>query len=266
MLAPTILLIFFEQELNRNTRGLMNYTLGDYKVEENNSDIPLMVFTPTIINDGRRMIIAPQPYGFLNGTRFQQKSIGPENVELIKLFSNNDPMALSYLSVLRMNATFPYVLPMVSMPTTPEIAVMDAGIRDNYGTKATIRYIDAFKDWIKENTSGIVLVEIRDIIQDYDIENQDDISLKDKLVEPTLNFYGNFHHAQEFNAAELIEVSNKTGIPIYEISFILRNYPKDNISLSWHLTKREKIKIKSTFQSEKNQKELKKMILLLKTD
>lgn len=257
---------FFEQELNKNTRGLMNYTLGDYKQGELNSNIPLMVFTPTIINDGRRLIIAPQPYGFLNGTKFHKKSIGPENVELIKLFSENDPMALSYLSVLRMNATFPYVLPMVSMPTTPEIAVMDAGIRDNYGTKTTIRYIDALKEWIKENTSGIVLVQIRDIIQDYDIENQEEISLKDKILEPALNFYGNFHHAQEFNATELVEVSNKTGIPIYEISFILRNAPKDNISLSWHLTKREKNKIKSTFQSEKNQKELKKMIHLLYTE
>lgn len=256
---------FFEQELNRNTRGLMNFTLGDYEEQEKNSEIPLMVFTPTIINDGRRMIIAPQPYGFLNGTTFHQKSIGPENVEFIKLFKNNDPMAVSYLSVLRMNATFPYVLPMVSMPTKPEITVMDAGIRDNYGTKTTIRYIDALKDWIKENTAGIILVEIRDIIQDYDIEDQDDFSLQDKLIEPAFNFYGNFHHAQEFNATELIEVSNKTGIPIYEISFILRNDPQDNISLSWHLTQREKNKIKSKFQSEKNQLELQKMIHLLYT-
>jgi hypothetical protein len=195
---------FFEQELNKNTRELMNYTLGDYKESEFDSQIPLMIFTPTIVNDGRRMIIAAQPYGFLNGTKFRQKSIGPENVELIKLFEKNDPFAISYLSVLRMNATFPYVLPMVSLPTSPEIAVMDAGIRDNYGTKTTVRYIDALKDWINENTSGVILVQIRDIIQDYDIENQEDISLLDKLTKPALNFYGNFHHAQEFNASELI--------------------------------------------------------------
>lgn len=254
---------FFEQALNKNTRGYMNYTLSSYESQEILSQIPLMVFTPTIINDGRRMIVAPQPYAFLNGLKFQQKNIGPENVEWIKLFKNNDPLAVSYLSVLRMNATFPYVLPMVSMPTKPEIALMDAGIRDNYGTKTTIRYIHAFSKWIEENTSGIVIVEIRDIIQDYDIENQEDISLLDKLVQPTLNFYGNFHHAQEFNATELIEVSEKISVPIYEISFILRNAPKDNISLSWHLTQREKNKIKTTFQSEKNQKELQKLIHLL---
>ena len=241
----------------------MNYTLGDYKTEEFNSEIPLMIFTPTIVNDGRRLIIAPQPYGFLNGTKFMKKNIGPENVELIKLFESNDPFAVSYLSVLRMNATFPYVLPMVSLPTSPEIAVMDAGIRDNYGIKTTIRFIDALAEWISENTSGIILVQVRDIIQDYDIENKDDISLIDKLVQPTLNFYANFHHAQEFNATELVEVAQKSSIPIYEISFILRNAPKDNISLSWHLTQREKNKIKSTFQSDKNQKELEKIIYLL---
>ncbi len=39
------------------------------------------------------------------------------------------------LTALRINATFPYVLPNVWLPSKPVIDVMDAGLRDNYGQK-----------------------------------------------------------------------------------------------------------------------------------
>ncbi len=257
---------FFEQELNRNTNDLMNYKLADYQLDEKKSNIPLMVFSPTIINDGRRMIIAPQPYGFLNGKYIENKDIGPENVEFIKLFKNNSPLDVSYNSVLRANATFPYVLPMVSMPTQPEIALMDAGIRDNFGIKTTIRYIDALKDWIKENTSGIVLIQIRDIVQDFERKDNSKISLIDKLIKPTLNFYSNFLQAQEFNASELLELTINNSIPLDVVTFALRNAPEDNISLSWHLTNLEKQKIKQAINNQNNQKELKKIIDLFSVE
>ncbi len=257
---------FFEQELNRNTNDLMNYKLADYQLDEKKSNIPLMVFSPSIINDGRRMIIAPQPYGFLNGKYIENKDIGPENVEFIKLFKNNSPLDVSYNSVLRANATFPYVLPMVSMPTQPEIALMDAGIRDNFGIKTTIRYIDALKDWIKENTSGIVLIQIRDIVQDFERKDNSKISLIDKLIKPTLNFYSNFLQAQEFNASELLELTINNSIPLDVVTFALRNAPEDNISLSWHLTNLEKQKIKQAINNQNNQKELKKIIDLFSVE
>ncbi len=257
---------FFEQELNRNTNNLMNYKLADYQLDEKKSNIPLMVFSPSIINDGRRMIIAPQPYGFLNGKYVENKDIGPENVEFIKLFKNNYPLDVSYNSVLRANATFPYILPMVSLPTTPEIALMDAGVRDNFGIKTTIRYIDALKDWIKENTSGIVLIQIRDIVQDFESVKQEKISLIDKLIKPTLNFYSNFLQAQEFNASELLELTSNNSIPLDVVTFALRNAPEDNISLSWHLTNLEKQKIKQAINNQNNQKELKKIIDLFSVE
>ena len=53
-------------------------------------------------------------------------------------------------------------MPMMSMPTVPEIQLMDAGIRDNHGGKLTIEYLFALNDWIKENTSGVIIVECRD--------------------------------------------------------------------------------------------------------
>lgn len=253
----------FEEQLNHNTHGLMDKTLADFVQPEFQSEIPLMIYSPTIINDGRRMIIGAQPYGFLNGTSFEHKSLGPENIEFIKLFKKNRAMDVRYTSVIRMNSTFPYILPMVSLPTKPEIHVMDAGIRDNYGTKSTVRYIVALQDWLRENTSGVVVVEVRDINKDYDFSDDGEFSLADRITKPASNFYGNFYQAQEFNSNELIESNLCQDLPIDVLTFVLRKNPQDKIALSWHLTQREKNDIKRTFQNEKNQKELKKLIDLL---
>jgi hypothetical protein len=204
----------FERQLNENTGFVMDNSLGDYAAAEFNSGIPLMIFSPTIINDGRRMIISTQPMSFLNGTSREDKEIGPENVEFIKLFNDHKPLNTRYSSVLRANSTFPLILPMVSLPTTPKVQLMDAGIRDNYGTKTTIRYISAAEKWLEENTSGVVILQIRDISKDYDISDEEDPSILDHIFKPITNFYGNYHHAQEFNAQELIESGSCENVPI----------------------------------------------------
>jgi hypothetical protein len=253
----------FEEQLNNNTEGVMNKTLGDYVEPEFQSKIPLMIYSPTIINDGRRLIIGAQPYGFLNGNNFANKNLGPENVEFTKLFKNNRALDVRNTSIIRMNSTFPYILPMVSLPTYPKVHIMDAGIRDNYGTKSTVRYIVSLQDWLRENTSGVVVVEIRDINKDYDLTDDGEFSLFDRVIKPASNFYGNFYQSQEFNSNELIESNLCEDLPIDVLTFVLRKDPLEKIALSWHLTQREKNDIKRTFQNEKNQKELKKLIDLL---
>ncbi len=255
----------FENQLNKNTHFLMDKTLLAYQSKENSAEIPLMIFSPTIINDGRRLIIGTQPYSFLNGTEFQQKNIGPENIEYLKLFEDHHPLKIKFTSVLRMNSTFPYILPMVALPTSPEIHVMDAGIRDNYGTKSTMRYIAGLQDWLKSNTSGVIVVEMRDIDKDYDMVGNGEFTLYDRITKPFSNFYGNFYQSQEFNATELIENTKIKGLPIDVVTFILRKDPTEKIALSWHLTQREKNDIVRTFLNSKNQIELKKLLDLLKS-
>ncbi|MFT4600670.1 MAG: hypothetical protein ACI857_000846 [Arenicella sp.] len=256
----------FESQLNVNTDYAMDKRLVDYRKDEILSNTPMMLFSPTIINDGRRLLIASQPFGFMNGALDQPRQ-GPENVEFLKLFKGNLPQSTKFTSVLRMNSTFPYILPMVTLPTNPEIQIMDAGIRDNYGTKSTVRYIAALEEWLKEHTSGIVLVELRDIQKDYDVEaHNSNMSLGERFVKPLSNFYGNYHHSQEYNATELIESVQSDELPIEVVTFVLRNDPSDMISLSWHLTQREKNDIKRIFNSEGNQSEMDKLIDLLKLD
>ncbi len=80
----------------------------------------------------------------------------PDAVDFAALFARQDPMNLRLLTALRMNATFPYVLPNVWLPSKPVIDALDAGLRDNYGQETASRFLLVMRDWIQANTSKVV--------------------------------------------------------------------------------------------------------------
>ena len=258
----------FEHELVRNLEGALDGTLGDYYLPEKNGQIPTMIFTPTIINDGRRLIIGAQQLGFLNNNLIYHLDAGIEpeleNIEYQKFFAKHNPNEIEFTSVLRMNATFPYIMPMVTMPTKPGMQIMDAGIRDNYGTKTTVQYLISLEEWIKKNTSGVVIVKIRDSRKVLEGEFYKEIGFLGKLFLPFSNMYGNFPRVQDFDQDELLLTKMRSKqFPIDVVYFNLREKFDDQISLSWHLTEQEKQKIINAFDSESNNKELKRLLNLL---
>lgn len=256
----------FEEQLHQNTHHIMDHPLSYYEKYEKQGVIPTMIFSPTIVNDGRRMLIAAQNLAFLTYSKTSKsKNIDPiENIDFHSLLSNQNTSNTRFSSVLRASATFPFVMPMVTIPTTPEIQLMDAGIRDNYGMKTMIEYLNTLKSWIKQNTSGVIVIQIRDTQKILDDEHYDQISFIDKLTLPFGNMYKNFPRVQDFNQDELLRIAVQTyQFPIDLIVFNLREKQEDRISLSWHLTKQEKIKIRNSFNSRKNQASLKQLQLLL---
>src|SRR6185369_7564937 len=146
----------FEQKLSENTRGLLNKQLKDIAAEEYNARMPLMFFNSVVTQDGRKMMISTQPLSFLMRPVYDSATMvappDPDAIDFAALFAKQDPMNLRMLTALRMNATFPYVLPNVWLPSQPVIDVMDAGLRDNSGVETTVRFLNVFKKWIIENT------------------------------------------------------------------------------------------------------------------
>jgi len=55
----------FEKQLNENTNYVFAKILGDYKQPEQDAEIPMAFITPSIVNDGRRMIISPQGVSYM---------------------------------------------------------------------------------------------------------------------------------------------------------------------------------------------------------
>ncbi|MCZ4407600.1 hypothetical protein O3Q51_02180 [Cryomorphaceae bacterium 1068] len=256
----------FENQLNRNTDNVMNKKLHDYYKPVSGGLIPMIVMAPSITNDGRRLLISSQPISFLSyeyPDLRDQLNIGSENIEFGRIFSQHDANDLRFTSALRMNATFPYIMPYANLPTEPKIEVMDAGLRDNLGTKITAQYLKVFQDWIEENTSGIIILQIRDT-EKFTEPKEGNVSILDRLTNPIGSFYGNYFNDQDYNMDQLLEILQSSyEVPIYKIPLELRYELDEEIPLSWHLTALEKKMINEAIYRPHNEESLVKLKTLL---
>ena len=87
-------------------------------------------------------------------------SISRSAVEFFRIFPEARP-TFSLQTAVRMSATFPFASPAVSLPTDPPRRVVDAGYYDNYGVDLATSWIYVNQDWIRKNTSGVALIQIR---------------------------------------------------------------------------------------------------------
>jgi hypothetical protein len=248
----------FEQKLNANTRGLLNQSLKELAAEEEYANMPLMFFNSVITRDGRKMIVSTQPVSFLMKPAYptivNNKTPGPDAVDFGALFKQQDAMNLSLLTALRMNATFPYVLPNVWLPTEPVIDVMDAGLRDNYGPETILRFVDVFKDWIANNTAGVVLIQITDRKTggwDNPFESKD---ISELVTKPLLLLQYNWYKMQEFNQDNTMGLSQQLlKVPFHQITFeYVTGKEHNKAALNFHLTQREKKDILASLNNSAN--------------
>lgn len=270
----------FEQKFNENTKGILNKSIIDYQEDEYNSNIPLLLFSPTIINDGRKLFISPQPISYMNvvfdDEAFQRTS-RVKGVEFRRFFKNQHADSLGYLSALRMSATFPYVTPNVHLPSNPEMEIMDAGLSDNYGVSDAVRFIHTFHDWIDQNTSGVIIISIRDSDKNPEIEASRKSSIWNKLFNPIGSLYSNWDFMQDFTNDNVVELlASEMSTPVKFINFeyvpnldmieeleISDKEEKGRASLSWHLTAKEKKNIEQSFFNKNNQSALTELLNLL---
>jgi hypothetical protein len=260
----------FEQKLDQNTRGLMNRQLKDIEADERSAKIPLMIFNSVVTRDGKKMILSTQPVSFLMKPIQDTTNITPmepDAIDFQALFAKQDPMNMRLLTALRMNATFPYVLPNVWLPSEPVIDVMDAGLRDNYGPETIVRFVQVFQDWIKENTSGVVLIQIRDRVVggwDHPYESTD---ITELFTKPFLILQYNWYKMQDYNQNDLMSLTQGSlGSTFHKITFQYVPLKEDaGAALSFHLTKREKWNIHEALDHENNKKCFSQFTKLLDT-
>ena len=272
----------FEDQLNQITEGLMDKPIREYAQEESLGNIPMVILTPTIINDGRKLYIASRPVSFMNSEienfeDYQQAKVS--GIDFHRFFKQHDSEDLRFLSALRMSATFPYITPNTTLPTEPPIQIMDAGISDNFGMSDAVRFVYAFREWIKENTSGVVFVSIRDSPKLRQINEKSSQTIMDNMTQPISSVYNNFENFQDITSDLLIgQAHSWLPLPIdrVDIQYQSENYTSvlhkmDSIrntsaraSLSWRLTTREKQGIVNNIHSDKNREAIEKLVRLLK--
>ncbi len=259
----------FEQKLNENTHGILNKQLKDYATAEEQAIIPFMFFNSIVSRDGRKMIISTHPARFLMKPAFNEKELATFDADAIdfnSFFAKQNSNDIRVLSALRMNATFPYVLPNVWLPTNPVVDVMDAGLRDNFGQETTLRFIDVFKDWLKENTSKVVVLQLRD----RSIGNWDkpfvDKNLLSLLTAPFLLLQNDWYKLQDYAQHDQLEYfSENYGPDFYRICLQYVATEKDaSASLSFHLTAAEKKGIATSLNNSVNSESFSRLKQLLK--
>jgi hypothetical protein len=228
--------------------------------------IPMMIFTPAIVNDGKRVFISALPVSYLLAEQRKQNfnyNRLNDCIEYSDYFGDFGAGNSRFTSVLRMNATFPYILPAVTLPTEPAVQVMDAGMRDNFGLKTTFRYLFAMQDWIEKNTSGIIIFQVRDTRKERIREIRSRGTMLENLVSPIGNFYGNLLTVQEYETDEESEYLKEfLDVPLDLVVAELPSY-EEEISMSWHLTTNEKNFIKAAVRLPVNQGSFKRIQELL---
>ena len=241
----------FESKLDQNTNGFLNKQLKDYKEEERNATIPLVFYNSVVSRDSRKMIISTQPIRFMMRSRIDSLSVpamDPDAIDFTSFFERQDPYNLRILTALRMNATFPLVLPNVWLPSEPVIDVMDAGLRDNYGQETALRFLEFFKDWLKQNTRGVLIIQLRDRPAggwDYPYVTE---NIGDHATKPFLMLQHNWFKTMEYFQNDLLSYyTQHAEHPVIKIIFQYATERKeDKAALNFHLTQREKKNIMSS--------------------
>ena len=254
----------FEQQLNENTDWRLNRTLGEYKEPERLALIPMLFITPYIVNDARRVIISPHPVSYMAiaPNSLEAESCDVDAIDFMRFFGNQSPEKLLFTSALRMNATYPYILPSVTLPTSPDIEVMDAGFRDNFGLKSTVRFLTVFKDWIDEHTSGVIILSIRGIERNSEvIDATDNDGIVKSLVDP-LGIAGKIVTLQDYeNDSSIGLLRSWFGPDRFEvIPFVYKPTTRhEEASMTFHLTLRERDDILNAITLPQNQGSLNKL-------
>jgi hypothetical protein len=174
--------------------------------------------------------------------------------------------------------------------------IMDAGISDNFGVGDAVRFLYTFREWIQENTSGVVFLSIRDTQKDPPMERKLEPSLFQKIFTPVTSFFENLEYLQDINNDNAVEYARDWFPKDFQINRIEMQYVPfsknlkevlekqkiweeeqktgkkqkskivtiEQASLSWRLTQKEKDSIYRTIYELKNQfaiKELKRLLM-----
>jgi hypothetical protein len=219
----------------------------------------MMIFSPTVINDGRRILISPQPISYLTSTPVKTGTILrslPEDIEFSRFFRDQDADQLRFTSAIRMSATFPYILPSVSLPSNPIMDVMDAGFRDNYGLRTSIRYLYHFRKWIAANTDRVIFLQIRENHKAYDLKTYEKSTISELLMSPLGNVYENMFRIQDYQNDQLLMYADSWfngKLEFVELDLNPPSHPSDEIiSMNFHLTSLEKKRIRQAIKLPEN--------------
>jgi hypothetical protein len=260
----------FENALNHNTNGVLNKHLSDYVRDESEARIPLMFYHNVITRDAKMLLISTQRLRFMMAPPPDsvEGALTPDAVDFLSFFEKQDPYNLKILSALRMNATFPVVLPNVWMPSKPIMDVMDGGLRDNYGVSTALRFTAHMQNWIQQNTSGVLFLQIRDRMDGGWEHPYEYSNLTGNTIKPFFLLQNNWYKMMDYFQGDMATYfMSSSKFPLHKVTFqYIPKKEEDKAALSFHLTRRERIDIQNSIFSQHNMNGFQRVLKLLPMD
>ncbi|MEL6607115.1 MAG: patatin-like phospholipase family protein, partial [Bacteroidota bacterium] len=227
---------------------------------------------PTIVQNGSKLFISPHKVSYM-GTNFArgmdvEEGTKIKGVDFMRCFQAQGGENLRFLSALRMGATYPYVLPSVTLPAEPAMQVMDAALFDNFGVADAVHFLHVFRDWISKHTSGVGLVVIRNSAKEQKVKQPEAKSLFQRLFNPLNHFHWAWFNMQDIRNDDLVASANSwLDGKLIEMEFQCAPHHGEQdetsdaheASLSWHLTTEEKLKILQSIDKPSNRRSLAKL-------
>lgn len=257
-----------EQELIRNTEGMLDKKISDYTALEDSAKVPAMIINGTITNDGRKLMMAARPVSYLCRSSYSLKDTAYPPIDAVDFntfFQTQDPKNLHITTALRMNATFPYVLPVVRLPSSPSMNVMDAGLRDNFGTEIVMRYLYVMREWIQNNIDDVIFLEIRDTKEHEVFPPSDMSTLGSVLSDPLFIIQNKWEPFQSYAHGYMKDFAPyflKSNLHFVVMQYIPEEEDK-GAALNFHLTSREQTDIYHSINNKMNRKSIDTLIKLL---
>jgi hypothetical protein len=263
----------FENQLNINTGKILDKPLDAYRIPESQGEIALLPVTALVTNDGRKLVISPHSMSYLGSSVLGKSGTDEkkQSIDFRRFFEKHDAGNLRFLSALRMSATFPFITPNVELPSTPVMETMDTGLSDNFGIQDALRFLYVFQDWIAKNTSGVVLVSIRDSEKSAEIPNTEPPRIFEKVFTPLKNIYINWDNLQTIQNEVLFNYMDESmpfGLERIEFEYAPEQVQVEELtgsqetmqraSLNWRLTAKEKKSIINSIGSYKNRQSIEK--------
>ncbi len=258
----------FEKFYCSNTGFPFEKTIADYRSDEYSAKIPLLIYHTTIMNDSRRYYISPQPVSFLmrpHGKKALDNKMEIDAIDFCQFFKRQASDSLLVTSAMRMNSTFPFFFPNSVLPSEPSTFVMDGGALDNFGIETTLRFLNTFSDWIDKNTSGVVILQIRDSQKFEEPEASEQKTVFARITDPLGTVYTNMENMQDFlTDYRLDEMSEELRGKLQFVLFEYTSEKKDEkAAMSLHLTTLDKSDILKSVKRPNNVQSFNKLKALL---
>jgi Patatin-like phospholipase len=142
-----------------NNAPMMGHSFQELRPHELAGTTPSLIYAPASLDDGRRVLVSNLNLDYMTRHAIDGHEATRSAFQFFDVFKDHK---LTVATAAHMSASFPYVSSAAELPTKQLRRLGDAGYFDNYGGFVISSWLAANRKWLVDNTSGVLIVQVRD--------------------------------------------------------------------------------------------------------